>query len=208
MVSGGDFLVEGIYFYWFSWIGWVVTTFFMNKGKDRIALSFFILLMIMVSDRTYHINGYSVHASFVLLFFFSLVMMTKIKGLLLFYYLICSLIISIGYVCFHLFELFDPIWLIIDRKWMLSFVILYLILMLVKDAYHRLAVALIGVSNGELLYSLILTKFFREIEIGNFVFLDALAFIIFFILIWNSFEKIAQSFEANIHKGKARRVQR
>lgn len=164
--------------------------------------------MVIVSDHTYHITEYAIHAPFVLLFFFSLVFMAMTKGLLLYYYLICSLIISIGYVCFHLFELFDPIWLIFDRKWMLSFVILYLILMLVKDPYHRLAVAMIGVVNGELLYSMILIKFFREIQIGNFVFLDAFAFIIFFVLIWNLLEKIAQSFEANIHKGKARRVQR
>ncbi len=200
--------MEGIYFYWFSWIGWVITTFFMKKGKVRTAISFFMLFMIFVSDNTYHLTEYSIHAPFILIFIFSLVFMTKTKGLMQLYYLICSLIISIGYVCFHLFELFDPVWLIFDRKWMLSFVILYLILMLVKDPNHRLAVALIGICNGELLYSMILTKFFREIEIGNFVFLDALAFNILFILIWNSFEKIAQSFEANIHKGKARRVQR
>lgn len=201
-------LLEGIYFYWFSWIGWVITTFMLKKSKERTALSFFILLIIIVSNHTYHISEYAIHAPFALLFFFSIVFMAMTKGLLLYYYLICSLIISIGYVCFHLFELFDPVWLIFDRKWMLSFVMLYLILMLVKDPYHRLSVAMIGVVNGELLYSMILIKFFREIQIGNFAFLDAFAFIILFVITWNLFEKIAQSFEANIHKGKARRVQR
>ncbi|MEC1716751.1 YphA family membrane protein [Schinkia azotoformans] len=200
--------MEGIYFYWFSWIGWVITTFFMKKGKVRTTLSFFILFMIIGGDITYHLTGYSIHAPFILLFFFSLVFIAKTKGFMQLYYLICSLIISIGYVCFHLFELFDPVWLIFDRKWMLSFVILYLILMLVKDPNHRLAVALMGICNGELLYSMILTKFFGGIEIGNFVFLDALAFNILFILIWNSFEKIVHAFEANIYKGKAGRVQR
>ncbi|HHW35957.1 MAG TPA: hypothetical protein GXX18_01430 [Bacillales bacterium] len=197
--------MEGIFFYWFGWIGWIITTFFMKKSKVRTAVSFILLLLIIAGDHTYHLTGYSVHAPFILIFLFSLVFMTKTKGFMQLYYLICSLIISIGYVCFCLFELFDPIWLFFDRKWMLSFVILYLILMLVKDPTHRLAVVLIGICNGELLYSMILTKFFGEIEIGNFVFLDALAFTIFFILIWNSLEKIAQFFEANIHKGKARR---
>jgi hypothetical protein len=200
--------VEGIYFYWFSWIGWVITTFLMKKSRVRTALSIFILLVIIVSNSTYQITGLSIHASFILLFLFSLLVMTKASGLRVLYYLICSLIISIGYVCFHLFELFDPIWLIFDRKWMLSFVILYLILMLVKDTYHRIAVAMIGVLNGELLYSLILKKFFSEIVIGDFIFLDSFAFIIFFIFLWNSFEKIALFFEANFNKGKARRVQR
>lgn len=200
--------MEGIYFYWFSWISWVITSFFMKKCRERTALSFFILFMIMVSGKTYHITGYSIHAPFVLLLFFSLVFMTKTKGFLLLYYLICSLIISIGYVCFHLFELFDPIWLIFDRKWMLSFVILYLILMLVKDPSQRLAIAMIGVSNGELLYSLILKQFFPEIEIGNFIFLDAVSFIILFISFWNLFEKMARFFETNFHKTKAGRVQR
>ncbi|WP_458412677.1 hypothetical protein ACNQFZ_17965 [Schinkia sp. CFF1] len=199
--------MEGIYFYWFSWLGWVFTTFLMNKSKQRTILSFVLLLVIAVSDHVLRGGGYTFRASFLLLLLFSFVLLSKSKGLHLGYHLICSLIISIGYTCFQLFELFDPVWLIFDRKWMLSFVILYLILMLAKDFYYRASVAISGVCNGELLYSFILKKFSFKVEIGGFLFLDALAVIIFSIAAWSLFEKMGQFFEANFQKGKARRMQ-
>ncbi|HHY73152.1 MAG TPA: hypothetical protein GX497_07985 [Bacillus bacterium] len=199
--------MEGIYFYWFSWLCWVFTTFLMKKCKERTISSFVLLLSITVSNQFLQIAGYSVHASFLVLLLFSFIFLTKAKGLRLGYYLFCSLIITIGYASFQLFELFDPVWLIIDRKWLLAFVMLYLTLMLIEDFYYRVSLAIIGVCNGELLYSFILKKFSFYIEIGDFPFLDALAVIIFFIVSWSSFEKLAQFFEATFHKGKARRVQ-
>lgn len=207
MVSGGD-VVEGIYFYWFSWLGWIITTFLMKKCSERTALSFVILLVIAVSNSTFQAGSVTIRAAFLIILLFSIVLMAKTKGLSLLYYLICSLIISIGYGCFHLFELFDPVWLIFDRKWMLSFVTLYLTLMLVKNYYYRMTIAMIGFCNGELLYSLILNKFAFAVELGDFPFLDALAVSLLLLSIWNLLEKLALVFEANFQKGKARRVHR
>lgn len=203
--SGGDF-VEGIYFYWFSWIVWVFATFLMKKSRERTEVSFVILLALAMSNSVFQIAGFSIRASFLVLLLFSFMLLTKTKGLLLLYYLISSLIITIGYVCFHLFELFDPVWLIFDRKLLLSFIVLYLILMLVKDFYYRLAIAMVGACNGELLYFFILKRFSFEVELGSLSSLDALSAIIFFIVTWSSLEKLAQFFEANFHKGKARRI--
>lgn len=207
MVSGGDF-VEGIYFYWISWLGWIITTFFMRKCRERTVLSFVILMVIAVSDFTFQAENVTLRTAFLILLLFSFVLMAKTKGLSLLYYLISSLIISIGYGCFHLFELFDPVWLILDRKWMLAFIVLYLTLMLAKDYYYRMTIAIIGFCNGELLYSLILNKFSFAVELGDFPFLDALAVSLLLLSFWSLLEKLALVFEANFQKGKARRVHR
>lgn len=200
MVTGGD-VVDGIYFYWIAWIGWVFTTFLMKKNQARSVISFLILFILIGSSSTFQFAGFTIRLSFLLLLFISFVVMAKIKGLKLYYYVFSSLIVTIGYVGFKLFELFDPVWLIFDRNWMLSFVIFYLILMLVKEFYNRLIIAIISISNGEILFALILKNFSIPIEIGEFQFFDVLAIIILLIALWRSLEKMAQYLEVNFTKG-------
>lgn len=205
MVSGGD-MMEGIYFYWFLWIGWVYSTFIMAKSNLRTAISFVILLLIITGNYTLQLADYSVRVNFLLLFFISLILMSKSKGFVLLYHFLCSFIISIGFVVFHLFELFDPVWLIIDQKWMLGIILLYLVLMLVKGLYYRISIGIISICNGEILYSFIMNKFSFPVEVGDFSFLDQWAIFMVLIVLWSLVEKTALYFEGNFQKGNAGRV--
>ena len=61
-------------------------------------------------------------------------------------------------VCFLLFELFDPIWVWIEREWFLAILVTiwnsFFILIKMKDT-----VMMLGMVQGELFYSLILVKY-------------------------------------------------
>nr|WP_233274993.1 hypothetical protein [Calidifontibacillus oryziterrae] len=178
-----------------------MSTFFMKKTKVRTLVSFVVLGAIICSSQTLQLGEFSFRFTFLLLFIFSFFVMAKKSSLTIYYYSICTLIITVGYVGFHLFELFDPVWLIFNRKWMLAFAIVYLTLMLIKDKQDRIVITIIGVSNGELLYSFILSTFSFRYEIGSFQFLDSLAIMMLLIVIWNILERIAVYFEATFYKG-------
>lgn len=167
----------------------------------RTVISFIVLLTIICSNLSFEIVGTKVSLAFLLLLVFCLLSITNKRGLILYYYTVCSLIISIGYVGFHLFGLFDPVWLIFDRKWMLAFAILYLTLMLIKNSYDRISIAAIGICNGELIYSFILDRFMFPFEIGTLQFLDVFAMLIVLIVIWNVLERLVIYFEANFYRG-------
>ncbi|WP_102345759.1 YphA family membrane protein [Bacillus sp. Marseille-P3661] len=199
--------MEGIVFYWFSWIAWVFSTFFMKKGKKRLILSAAILLFIIGSNHIVRISSISINLTFLLLILFTLsVVSINVRGWTLIYFLISSLIITMGYVGFHLFELFDPVWLLFDRNLMLSVAMVYLTLMLLKDSSHRMMVMIIGVCNGELLYTYILSRFSFPHEIGSFQFLDVMAIMTLLVMFWSILEKVTMIWETHFQartKGKA-----
>ncbi|MBD8070266.1 hypothetical protein [Bacillus sp. PS06] len=192
--------MEGIYFYWIAWMAWVYTTFIMEKNKERLGLSLLFLILIILSPlqltlKTYHLNV--VH--FVILFI-SFTLIAKKTMAQKVYLLICSLTITIAYVTFQLFELFDPIWLFLDRKLLLAFVLIYLTLMLTKDRFSRMAILLIGSCQGELLYGFVINKFRFEYEIGSFLFLDVLSIAFFIVFVWLKIELFIHYFDEMIQK--------
>ncbi|MFC6603620.1 hypothetical protein ACFQDF_22130 [Ectobacillus funiculus] len=42
--------MEGAYFYFFSWLGWIFATFFMKKSKARLVYAAVLLFTIMISQ--------------------------------------------------------------------------------------------------------------------------------------------------------------
>jgi hypothetical protein len=192
--------MEGLYFYWIAWIGWVYTTFMMDKGRKRLLLSMLLLLIISLSTKdvlikTYHLNV--VHLLILVIPFTMIVKKTIAQKV---YLLICSLTITIAYVTFQLFELFDPIWLFVDRKWMLAFLLVYLTLMLTKDRLSRMACLLIGSCQGELLYGFIINKFRFNYEIGSFSFLDVLSLSFLIVFVWLKLELFIQYVDELVQK--------
>ncbi|MFC4324159.1 YphA family membrane protein [Litchfieldia salsa] len=192
--------MEGLYFYWITWLGWIYTTFFMDKGKKRLILSFLILLILSLSSidlliNTYHLN--LVHLIILILPFALIVKKTIAQKV---YLLICSLTITIAYVTFQLFELFDPIWLFLDRKWMLAIVLVYLTLMLTKERVSRIACLLIGSCQGELLYGFIINKFRFNYEIGSYSFLDVLSLSFIIVFVWLKLEVLIQYIDEMVQK--------
>ena len=192
--------MDGIYFYWFSWIGWIISTFFMKKDQTRFLISTAILLLIIMSSIVVQIENYKLNISIVFLLISSYSLVRTKTKLQKIYLLICVITVMLAFVSFHLFELFDPVWLLFNRKWMLAFALSYIILMLLQDMKTRIVALIIGASQGEFLYVFILSKFNIRYEIGSFQFLDVLSGGIFLIFVWFIFENMAYYFDVLLQK--------
>lgn len=165
--------MEGLYFYGFSWAVWIISTFFLNKkDKNRLLYAGIILLIIIASPYSFTIENYSVsYVSFFLL----LLCLVKVASLSFrskCYIFLTSLIIGIGYVTFQLFELFDPIWIIFKREWMLSLLLTYLSVLLHQKLIWRIITIVTGCIYGELLFAMIIHRFSFPYTIGSMTFLD------------------------------------
>lgn len=95
----------------------------------------------------------------------------------------------LGYVSFHLLELFDPVWVLIKREWLLSLALGYLTLMLQSNRFLRAATLLTGAVQGEILFAVIMKSYTFDYPIGSFSFLDIAALSIGVLLIWSGIEK-------------------
>lgn len=193
--------MDGAYFYWMAWIAWVISTFFMKKNKFRFTFSLFILSLICLSAHTLTIYDLKINIGLLFLLAYSYFGISKHKSLLkLIYFYISSLAITLGYVSFHLFELYDPVWLFLDRKWLLTIGLTFIIIFLFKNTKDRIICLILSSCQGELLYAVILQKFAIQFEIGSLAYLDILS--ISFVLMqgWHLLERAVYYFDINMQK--------
>ncbi|SHF57213.1 YphA family membrane protein [Ornithinibacillus halophilus] len=171
--------MEGLYFYWFSWIFWVVVTFFMKKNNARTMLSYWILLCITLSNVYISIDVFHVSVTIIILLIGGFVIFTQLPNTI--YHLFTSLTLMIGYTSFLIWESQAPIWLFMPREILLPLMLVALICILTYKFYYRLSIALIGICSGEFLYSFLLSSYYFSHTIGEKHFFDTL-FIAVFLL--------------------------
>lgn len=183
--------MEGIYFYWLAWIGWIWATFFMDKKNPvRIKLAAGLMAVMIAASFEMNVFIFEINLSAFAIAFF-LVYETKKKNLGASLYLFfSSFIIMLGYTSFLLFELFDPVWVLFDRKILLSACVFYLALLLHKNKFQRGLSLTAGCLQGEILYAAILSKFNFPYTISSLAFLDILIISIAMLLAWSAIETV------------------
>ncbi|WP_257347723.1 YphA family membrane protein [Pseudalkalibacillus decolorationis] len=176
--------MDGSYFYWFLWIGWVITTFIMKKSAERFWLSLLLLLVIILSTTTLHIEAHAMNAAFLLVGLISYLFIGKYKILTIGTSIFFSFLVSFVYIGIHLLIIYDPIWILIDRVYLISIPIAALVLTISKPLDLRLSIVLSGVFHGELGYSIFMNGFAPGYIIGSIDVLDIIAISCMSILIW------------------------
>jgi hypothetical protein len=196
----GGVRMEGSMFYWICWSCWVYLTFLAEKKNPyRRKLSAAILILILLSNLQFHMGGYDIHAGGLFLLMICYLIFSQEKRTAIIYFFICSLIVSIGYVAFHLFEIFDPVWIIFNKEWMMGIVFGYLAILLQKTLKGRLLITVCGTMQGELLYAYTLSKFPVPYEISGFEYLDACALISALLLGWSAIENAGTYIQTHYH---------
>ncbi|PLS02116.1 YphA family membrane protein [Neobacillus cucumis] len=198
--------MEGSMFYLIFWSFWVFLTFIVDKKNPyRLKLSVIILIVILLSSFQFVIFGYEIHASGLFLLMICYLFISQETRGKIVYFFICSLIVSIGYVAFHLFEIFDPIWIIFKKEWMMGFCFGYLAILLQKTLKGRILITICGTMQGEFLYAYTLSKFPFPYAIGTFEYLDVCALITAILACWSVIENAGTYMQTHFHffeKGK------
>ncbi|WP_413309145.1 hypothetical protein AA0X95_12000 [Bacillus sp. 1P10SD] len=181
--------MEGAMFYWISWSIWVYLTFILERQNPyRLKLSVLILILIIFSSIHLMYGEVEFYASGIYLLIISYVFISQEKRGAIIYFFICSCIVSMAYVTFHLFEIFDPIWIIFKKEWLMGICFGYLAILLQKTLKGRLIIILTGTINGEFLYAYILSKYQFPYAIGAYDYLDVYALISALLIGWSMIE--------------------
>lgn len=123
------------------------------------------------------------------------------------YSLLSALIIAMLYTSFHLLEVYDPIWIVVDRLFLLSSALVYAAVLLHEDRILRLCSLYIGMLQGELFVTIIFRKLHFPYDYGSLAFLDSVAVSTFFmaILFWIAKASVyMEQFKRKTRKRKAR----
>ena len=196
----GGVCMSGLMFYWISWSFWVYLTFLADKKNlYRRKLSAIILIVLLLSNFQFNLGEFDIHASGLFLLMICYLFISQEKRGAIFYFFICSLIVSIGYVTFHLFEIFDPVWIIFKKEWMMGICFGYLAILLQKTLKGRLLITICGTMQGEFLYAYTLSKFPFPYEISGFEYLDACALISALLVGWSAIENASTFIQTHYH---------
>jgi hypothetical protein len=183
--------VDGTYFYWFSWMFWVIYTFFMKKDKVRILFAAILLILIILSVYETAIGLFRFTLSYIFILILAYYFIALKKRWQLIYMLIVSVVVMLAYVSFQLFALFDPVWVFMNRTWMLAVILTFITMMLYSDFYSRLLSLIIGSCQGDFLYAVILNRFSFPHLIGSLAFFDMLFISCSFLFGWFVLENIS-----------------
>lgn len=183
--------MEGLYFYWIAWMAWIWATFIMDKKNPaRIKIAVWFLAAIVAAPYKIHMFIFDVHLSTFPIAMFLFIETRKKKTGALFNLFISSFIIMLAYTSFLLFELYDPVWVLFDRKIMLAAIGFYLALLLQKNKNNRGLVLISGYLQGEVLFSMILWQFNFPYSIFSLAFLDILIISLAMQITWSAIEAV------------------
>jgi hypothetical protein len=182
-------------FYWIGWMYWIFLTFIIDKQKPyRFKLSIIVLVTVILSNIHFIVLGYELYIGGLFLLAVSYFLIGRERQGAIIYFFICSFIVTIAYVTFHLFEIFDPIWIVFKKEWMMGICFSILALLLQKNLKGRLLIIVSGTMQGEFLYAYILSRYHFPYIIGSPAYLDVCLLISAFLVGWTSLENAGSFF--------------
>ncbi|PFJ12175.1 hypothetical protein COD67_09020 [Bacillus cereus] len=199
--------MDGSTFYVVAWVGWIIVTFFMKKDSIRWKLGAGILFFIICSPLHVTIASFMVSVNALLLCIISFIGITLYSIWKKLYSLLSALIIAMLYASFHLLEIYDPIWIVVDRVYLLSSALVYASVLLHEDRILRLCSLYVGMLQGELLVTLIFRKLHFPYDCGSLAFFDIVAVSTLFmaVLFWIAKTSVyMEQFKSKTRKRKAR----
>lgn len=186
--------MSGYSFLLLFWAFWILSTFFMKKENARFKISAWLLTMIILFLPTFYIAGMKVSFASVFMLFTAYFIIIKEKKSTAAYSFLISNIVMLAFAGFQLMELYDPVWILFQRKWMLAVFIVYLISLLQKTLRLQIAVLLAGTVHGDFLYAIIVRRI-MEYHVVSPVTLDVVAISLACILLFHGLKEASVVFD-------------
>lgn len=166
--------MSGIIFLFFLWGIWIVATFLLNKDDPaRLPIAALSLLLLVVSSISFSVKSVTVNGAAILLMMGSCVVISKWSFLQKMYFIFSALTIMVGYAGAYLLELYDPVWVFLDKRILLSSA-LYIIGWILYPAslFYRFFAIVVGTLLGEIFLGVFLSQWSMPYTVGSLEYLD------------------------------------
>jgi len=187
--------VSGILCLGVLWAIWITATFWMDKDrKERFPIAFCSLILMISFSYKIQLFHVEVQLPAVILLIIGYYYIAHFKYRKILYMLISIFIIMIGYAGLLLIELYDPVWIVINRTIMYSILFFMFAQLLASESmFIGITIVLMGTIHGEFLYAHILHKWDLQQTAGSYAYLDCCAA---FVLIECSWVLVSRAFSS------------
>lgn len=182
--------MEPFYYYWSMWFLWILATFIFAKTKSRFYVSVFILTNMMAS--IHQMTAYfTLNAAYVMFFVMAFVYAGSLGMHKRLRYIVIHLTASAAYGFIFLFALYDPVWFIIKPEWA-AVILLTVITVSVEGRFpERLCLFVLGMCQGELLYSAVIHKIAGAAAVGGYQWLSGCSAGVILLVGLTTYEQLA-----------------
>lgn len=163
-------MLNDFFYFWMSWMLWIIVTFFLKKQRLRTGFMCWILLT-MIGSQIYLVFDNYVVISLAYLSIIVGVMILYLLQTNLFEQTIIIFIVTLSLNSLKIFLNIAPIWLIFSESLMVVISSVTLTLLLAKVLYKRIVVLIASLCLSEVLYNILLFQYFYKINIGDIDFL-------------------------------------
>lgn len=189
--------MPGLLFLFVAWGSWIIATFILDKRNPfRMYASVLSLLLIILQSVSFTLFSLTISASsipLILTAYLSIYQVSFFKKIYLFF---SVMIIMFGYAGFFLFEMYDPVWVLLDRKILLSGGLVIISWVLYPSSLlFRCSALVIGSLHGEVFLSIFLSKWKMPYTIGSADYLDVFALTFSSIFLTHAAGKIILAFK-------------
>ncbi|MFC7391550.1 hypothetical protein [Scopulibacillus cellulosilyticus] len=198
--------MEGIVFYWVMWGLWIATTFIMGYRPLRFWASFTCLIAIILSNSFLHIEMIKINDTYIFFFVVGLGLLGRSSFLKLSYYFVVHLIVMMLYIIYTIYTMYEPAILLMINQWLFFIAMFFVVQLLVKPFGIRLAVIIVGLCQAEWVESLLLYP--KDFVIGDYQFLDKLAFLIFMTAGWYAALRMSYLLHHALSRSSIRKFER
>jgi len=194
--------MDGVLFYWLLWVMVVFVFFMVDHSSKRTNLLIFLLSTVILSSwsKTYFFVEWNL-ALFPFLCLCLLIMMKLERNQLIFGFII-SFIVANWVWAIHRVIYVEPVWLIISPLWMITVVIFPLVFIFLRHAYTRMFSLLIGIFQGIVLTSIMITVELGGVstlhEVNSMFLLDVFSLSLFVVASWSELEKVKAKVKKNL----------
>ena len=115
-----------------------------------------------------------------------------------------SFIVMLGYMSFLLFELFDPVWVIFDRQWMIPLCVFTLAALIEREPISMYAALTGGMLLGDLIFAFLVDHISTSYPVAAAEFLDVLSGAILLAGIWAGIQYVAAVSGKYFYHGRGR----
>jgi hypothetical protein len=186
--------MDGLIFLWVAWGVWIYTTFIMRKCADgRFKYSFLLLCMICLFPYRFTIFSYEVNAVFVFMVVLTFIYIRALGLRQKLYMLIGLLTIAMSYAGIGMIAIYDPVLMIIDPHLvtaLLSVSLGFLFYSTLKKIKMLFLTVVSGGMAGDVLLSVTLNKIGFVETIGDYGFLDKVAYMVLLTLGWRLYHEL------------------
>ncbi|NGP43695.1 hypothetical protein G4V62_01465 [Bacillaceae bacterium SIJ1] len=184
---------------WLAWLVWLYMTFFAERSarRTRVAASVLSAIILSALEVPFFYEN-QVNAGFVFVGWLGFWHIFNNAGGSLLRRFFSMLTCAFCFAFFELFLLYDPVWTVLDKQWLVGSILFFLTLLLAKRTIDRLSYIAGGMVQGAFLVMLVLKKVNMSYMLGTMIQADILVVVLLLHGGWHFMKAGIRKLEAKV----------